>query len=138
MQIMDLRSIVTDVRRLTLQIINGHETTVFETSARDGNKYPLLPLSRFTLQKLKNASAAEYGTRIAIAARLFIALCSRSLRRIARGHIFRIDVIFEFTVNGSFWIKMQARKQRSKKELVPARNLMKSNFLFRRLVQNER
>jgi len=62
MQITDLRSIVTDVRRLTLQIINGRETVVFETSARDGNKYSLLPLSRFTLQKLKNTEGGVVGT----------------------------------------------------------------------------
>lgn len=71
---------------------------VFETSARDGNKYPLLLLLRFTLQKLRNASVAEYGTRIAFAARLFITLCARSLRHIPRGRIFRIAVIFMSTV----------------------------------------
>lgn len=71
---------------------------VFETSTRDGNKYLLLLLLRFTLQKLRNASVEEYGTRIAFAAYLFITFCARSLRSIARGRIFRIAVIFMSTV----------------------------------------
>lgn len=39
---------------------------------RDGNKYPPLPLLRFTLRKLKNASAAEYRTRIALSRRSLV------------------------------------------------------------------
>lgn len=82
MQITDLRSIVTDVRRLTLQIINGCNARVRDVGSRRGINILLLIL-RFILQKLRNAfaSVAEYGTRIVFAVRLFITLCARSLRR---------------------------------------------------------
>jgi len=77
MQITDLRSIVTDVRRLTLQIINGRETVVFETLARDGNKYSLLPLSRFTLQKLKNANVEQNMVQELQSPLAYLSFCAR-------------------------------------------------------------
>jgi len=71
MQITNLRSIVTDVRRLTSQIINGRDARG-RNVVRDGNKYPPLPLLRFTLRKLRNASATEYRTRIALSCRSLV------------------------------------------------------------------
>lgn len=131
MQITDLRSIVTDVRRLTLQIINGrgiHRDATRRGAAgtvvRDGNKYPPLHLLRFTLRKLRNARVQRNMEQELPPRRSLVYHFARPRRRyVARARISRIDVISRVAREFRTWKQLERERPRYRRGKIDGKTI---------------